>query len=331
MCADLLIHPDGGSKGVSPGTRLLPLLNQADSGPKLAMARLIAMQLSCRHQPALIAAVGKQPDDPVIERWGPVALIVLAAGGSSRMGRPKQLMHVDGESMIVRAVKIALQSHASEILVVTGAYAEEVKHELASLYTAASERVRLVQNPDWRSGQASSMHAAIQALSSSTEAAIFMPADQPFLRPQLLRLLQRRWQMGARFAAPSLRMKFGAHRRSLTDQPGRSCWICGETRADVRCCVDMLRRWRRFRQEPQRSTTSTNQGTILNRSSVRKRLQSFCSRQMTEVVISCEPAPSLQSGQKADRRRGDQGWPRDGIARRRPVGRSSACLRRCRR
>ncbi len=160
------------------------------------------MQLSCRHQPALIAAVGKQPDDPVIERWGPVALIVLAAGGSSRMGRPKQLMHVDGESMIVRAVKIALQSHASEIVVVTGAYAEEVKHELASLYTAASERVRLVQNPDWKSGQASSMHAAIQALSSSTEATIFMPADQPFLRPQLLRLLQRRWQMGARFAAP---------------------------------------------------------------------------------------------------------------------------------
>ncbi len=198
----LLLHPEGGSKGVPSGARLLPLLNQADSGPKLALARLIALQLSYRQQPALIAAVGKQPDDPIIERWGPGALIVLAAGGSSRMGRPKQLIRVDGESMIVRAMKIALQSHASEIVVVTGAYVEEVRRELASLYLAQPERVRLVHNPDWQSGQTSSIHAAVQALSSSTEAAIFMPADQPFLQPQLLRLLQRCWQMGARFAAP---------------------------------------------------------------------------------------------------------------------------------
>ncbi len=132
--------------------------------------------------------------------------MVLAAGSSSRMGRPKQLLHVDGESMIVRAVKIAWQSTATEVVVITGAYREEVEGEvrqgLAWLLSQEPNRVRLVHNPKWEDGQASSIHAAIQALDSSVEAAIFMPADQPFVEPSLLRLLQRRRQMGHDLVAP---------------------------------------------------------------------------------------------------------------------------------
>lgn len=202
----LLLHPDGGNRSVPPGIRLLPLLNQADTAPRLAMARLIASQLCRFQQPSLIAAVGTSPDNPVVERWGPLAVVVLAAGDSSRMGRAKQLLHVDGESMIVRAVKIAWQSTATEIVVITGAYRDEVENEvrreLAPLLSQASARVRLVHNPNWGDGQASSIHAAIQALGSSVEAAIFMPADQPFVEPNLLRLLQRHWQMGHDLAAP---------------------------------------------------------------------------------------------------------------------------------
>ena len=117
------------------------------------MARIIASQLSRLRQPSLIGAVGAHPEDPVVERWGPVAVVVLAAGGSSRMGRAKQLLHVDGESMIVRAVKIALQSTATEVVVITGAYREEVeaevRRELAPLLSQAPSRVRLVHNPNW--------------------------------------------------------------------------------------------------------------------------------------------------------------------------------------
>ncbi|MXZ21674.1 MAG: putative selenium-dependent hydroxylase accessory protein YqeC, partial [Caldilineaceae bacterium SB0665_bin_25] len=66
------------------GARLAPLLNKADSAPRLAAARLIAQRLAQQNQPALIGAVGPESRTAVRERWGATTAVVLAAGESRR-------------------------------------------------------------------------------------------------------------------------------------------------------------------------------------------------------------------------------------------------------
>ena len=237
MAAQLLIDPQGGAKLLPAGARLLPLINKADQVTYLAGARLIAHQLAAWGYSSLIGAVGRDlpslPDiltgegekgNPspinsrpaelmskpnavelgrsVLERWSPLAAVILAAGRSSRMGRPKQLEAVDGEPMVVRAVRTALQSDVAQVIVVTGAYADAVTALLTPLLEQTGDRLRLVHNPDWQTGQASSIRAAIAALAAPIGAALFLPTDQPFVPPVLLQQLIRAWRGGARLVAP---------------------------------------------------------------------------------------------------------------------------------
>jgi molybdenum cofactor cytidylyltransferase len=207
MAARLLVHPQGGAKSLPAGARLLPLLNKADTAPRLASARLVASQLAAMHHSSLIGSVvwseahTTAAAGPVHERWGPLTAVVLAAGQSRRMGRPKQLEIVDGEPMVLRAVKVALQSGANEVLVITGAYEAKTAAILSPLVRAAGGRLRLANNPHYQRGQASSIHAAVHALPAAGEAALFLPVDQPFLSPVLLRRLVQQWRQGAQLVA----------------------------------------------------------------------------------------------------------------------------------
>ncbi len=206
MAAQLLVDPQGGAKSLPAGARLLPLINKAEGVIERAGARLIAQRLTRQSHACLIGAVGANESDPVLERWAPLAAVVLAAGQSSRMGRAKQVEIVDGEAMVVRAVRTALQSEVAQVIVVTGAYADVVTATLSPLFNKAGDRLRLVHNPDWQTGQASSIRTAAQTLSMrpgiAFGAALFMPTDQPFVPSTLLQQLIRAWRMGARIVAP---------------------------------------------------------------------------------------------------------------------------------
>ncbi len=206
MAAQLLVDAQGGAKALPIRARLLPLLNKAEGVTQLASARLIAQQLTRQGYACLIGAVGVNQSDPVLERWAPLAAVVLAAGQSSRMGRAKQVEVVDGEAMVVRAVRTALQSAVAQVFVITGAYAEAVTAALSPLLNEAGSRLRLLHNPDWQTGQASSIRTAVQALFTLGEitfgAALFMPTDQPFVPPTLLQQLIGAWRTGARVVAP---------------------------------------------------------------------------------------------------------------------------------
>lgn len=133
---------------------------------------------------------------------GLVVAVVLAAGESRRMGKPKQLVVVDGEPMVVRAARLALASGADEGMVVTGAHAVEVVAALAPLLATTDDRLRLVSNPDYQTGQASTIRTAVATLPPACAAVLFLPVDQPFIPPSLLRQLIDAWQAGARLAAP---------------------------------------------------------------------------------------------------------------------------------
>lgn len=194
--ARLIAHPSGGAKHLPPGARFAALLNKADSPTRLALGRLAAACLNAAAIPALLAATGQADREPVAERWEPAAALVLAAGASSRFGSPKQLALVDGEPLAARAARVALDSGAQRVIVVTGAHAAAVESALRGL------PVTLVHNPAWASGQSSSLRAGVDALRGEEGALLCLPVDQPFLDPALLRRLMQAWRMGAQIAAP---------------------------------------------------------------------------------------------------------------------------------
>ncbi len=106
-----------------------------------------------------------------------VAALVLAAGTSSRMGTDnKLLIEVDGVAMVVRAVNAALASRVASVTVVTGHEAEAVEAALAG------RPVRIVRNPQFGDGLASSLRRGLAALPAEAEAVVVLLGDMPWIR-----------------------------------------------------------------------------------------------------------------------------------------------------
>ena len=106
------------------------------------------------------------------------ALLLLAAGGSRRLGTPKQLVPVDGELLIQRAVRIALTAELRPTVVVLGAHAAEIRAHLED------QPVMLVENLQWKEGMASSIRtglAVVLAEAPEADGIVMMLADQPQL------------------------------------------------------------------------------------------------------------------------------------------------------
>ena len=114
---------------------------------------------------------------------GPHVAIVLAAGGSRRLGRPKQLLTRNGETLVHRVVRLALATHPQRLLLVVGAQANEMRESVADL------PVEILFNNEWQEGLASSLRLAAGKLGENTNALI-LGCDQPALElSHLQRLL----------------------------------------------------------------------------------------------------------------------------------------------
>ncbi len=111
--------------------------------------------------------------------------VVLAAGGSRRLGRPKQLLTRDGETLVHRAVRLAEATHPERMLLVCGGYADAVRAAVADL------PAEILFNPAWKAGLAGSLRVAADALQSDRASVLIVGCDQPALEDRhLLRLLQ---------------------------------------------------------------------------------------------------------------------------------------------
>ncbi len=115
-----------------------------------------------------------------------IAAIILAAGPSSRLGRPKQLVEVDGQSLIERALDAANGAGYEPVLIVIGANHRQI---VARIQKSGAD---IVRNVDWKQGLGSSIRAGIEQLlkrDPEASAVLLTVCDQPLVRAQHLRRL----------------------------------------------------------------------------------------------------------------------------------------------
>lgn len=117
-----------------------------------------------------------------------VYAVILAAGASSRMGSPKQLLIWQGRPLLAHALANAQAVLAERIVVVLGANAEAIK---AAVDLTG---VGVALNPDWADGMAGSIRAGIQALPATASAVLLMLCDQPLINAAHLQNLVQAWQ-----------------------------------------------------------------------------------------------------------------------------------------
>jgi molybdenum cofactor cytidylyltransferase len=111
-----------------------------------------------------------------------VWILILAAGRSERMGRPKQLLPLAGESMVRYVAGKALQAQANPVAVVCGKTHAEVHQQLLDLPVA------LIQNPHPEAGLSSSLQAGVRFVTERRgQAAVILLGDQPGVRPDVIR------------------------------------------------------------------------------------------------------------------------------------------------
>lgn len=125
-----------------------------------------------------------------------LAGIVLAAGSSTRMGRPKQLLPVRGRPLLEHVVAAACASRLDSVLVVLGADAELIRGRVRW------GRALPIVNPDYRAGMSTSLRAGIAALGPEVEGAVVILGDQLGVSARLLdRLIAAREGSGLQIAA----------------------------------------------------------------------------------------------------------------------------------
>jgi len=195
LVADVLAHPAGGAKGLPPGARLIPFLNKAEEPDSLVAARRIARRLLARPIVDSVIIGAAEAADPVIEAWGRVAAVVLAAGQGRRFGGLKQIMPWRGVPLVAHVADQALACpDIARVIVTVGAGAEQVRAALAA------RDVTCAPVPDWAAGQSRSVQAGLRAAgfvvsaqpNGAASAVLFLLADQPGVSSELLSALIER-------------------------------------------------------------------------------------------------------------------------------------------
>ena len=112
-----------------------------------------------------------------------IGAIILAAGESSRLGRPKQLLPFNGTTLIGNVLRAVLDSAVKPAVLVSGAHSELIKKEVGN------QPILIVQNPGWRTGIASSIRTGIDTILQTEpllSSVILLVSDQPFVTAELI-------------------------------------------------------------------------------------------------------------------------------------------------
>jgi len=185
----------GGLKGIPEGCRRIVMMNQADTSKLQAQAQrmsnsllksfaaICVTSLEILNEPGLAPEVDLNARLTVSAVHERVAGIILAAGGSRRFGKPKQILTWKGEPFIKQVMSTALKAGLSPIILVTGAHHEQISK------LVDEEGIQVVYNPEWESGQSTSVRAGLNVLDPNVGGAVFLLADQPQIPVTLIRAM----------------------------------------------------------------------------------------------------------------------------------------------
>ncbi len=134
-----------------------------------------------------------------------IGAVVLAAGQSKRMGRPKMLLPWGEKTVIEQVVSTLLESSISPIVVVTGGFADEVAKALSPY------PVRLARNPDFETTEMlQSLLIGLRTLPVEAEACLVVLGDQPQIKAEVVRLVVEQYrQTRSKLIVPSYQMRRG--------------------------------------------------------------------------------------------------------------------------
>lgn len=132
-----------------------------------------------------------------------VAAVIMAAGGATRFGRPKQLLEINGENLVQRCCRLAMDTGCSPLVVVLGANSELIRA------AGIPKGVTVVENHRWQDGMGSSLALGIGEVSESdADAALILLADQPGVNVTTIK------SMEARFLDPAVSIVLCDHGES---------------------------------------------------------------------------------------------------------------------
>ena len=112
-----------------------------------------------------------------------ISAVILAAGKSTRLGLSKQLLKINGRTMIEHVIKNVCKSNVGETIVVLGFMADKI------IDKTRSYNVKIALNKDYKSGMSTSLRAGLKAVNKDADAVIFVLADQPLVKAPVLNKL----------------------------------------------------------------------------------------------------------------------------------------------
>lgn len=119
--------------------------------------------------------------------FNPIGIIILAAGASRRMGEPKQLLKIDNQTLIERAINLTQAIENQQTVVVLGANAEKISPHITQQAT-----VEIVINENWKQGMGTTLKKGVEFFLARPiiyDAIIVMVCDQPYLTTRKLQEL----------------------------------------------------------------------------------------------------------------------------------------------
>lgn len=115
-----------------------------------------------------------------------ITCLLLSAGLSQRFGSPKALAKLNGETVIGHLQKTLLKTQIDEIIVVLGAYADDIKPHLLK-----HKKLKFVYNKDYNLGQTSSFKTGLANISAQSKGFMLLPVDHPFIKQDTFNILIR--------------------------------------------------------------------------------------------------------------------------------------------
>lgn len=122
-----------------------------------------------------------------MEAMRKLGAILLAAGPSSRLGEPKQLVRVRDEALVRRTARVLIEAGVDELLVVTGCGFESVESELKGL------EARIVRNRNWARGMGGSISVGARSMNPDVDGVLVMACDQWRLAGDDLAQMKAQW------------------------------------------------------------------------------------------------------------------------------------------